>query len=336
MAKMFPSHFPFTPLNNEQMDEIKKILNGYNHAAREVEPAVQSKPINKPEAQTQTTSKKIQSVLDTNYLQTDKNSKPKIPNSTFTKKICVSLCLCLLIAIGIYGLHGSDQTSPVTGGEQNVSITNSDTISEFEGSITLIEHFDSGAIRLNIDNGFESQEVYISQNIDVDQFQFALDSEYKFQGELVEYNGKMQLHPTTAEDITCIQINNFYPALVTKIVDGDTIYAIYEDDENNEEIKIRFIGMNCPELNSEGDAGELASEYTQTMLLNKTVFLEKDISETDIYGRDLRYIWLELPESRDIEEVAAKMFNAQLIIEGYAEAATYPPDTKYEEIFKQF
>lgn len=317
LAKMFPRRFVFTPLSNEQMDEIKKTLNGHSDAVGNLEPSAKLEPIDKPATQEQpTTSKKL-----------------KVFDSVSVKKICISLCVCLLIAIGIYGLHGSEQDSPVTNPEQSVSIANSGIISEFEGSITLIESYDNGAIRLNIDNGFESQEVYINQDIDVDQFQFILDSEYKFQGELVEYNGTMQLHPTTVENITCIQINNFYPALVTKIVDGDTIYAI---NENNEEIKIRFIGMNCPELNSDGEAGELASEYTEAMILNKTVFLEKDISETDIYGRDLRYIWLELPESRDIEEVAAKMLNAQLIIEGYAEAATYPPDTKYEEIFKQF
>ena len=54
----------------------------------------------------------------------------------------------------------------------------------------------------------------------------------------------------------------------------------------------------------------------------KTVRLEKDVSETDRYGRLLRYVW-----------VGDLMVNAELVRQGYAQAATFPPDVKYQQKF---
>ena len=50
--------------------------------------------------------------------------------------------------------------------------------------------------------------------------------------------------------------------------------------------------------------------------------LEKDVSETDKYGRLLRYVWL-----------GGQMVNALLVQDGYAQVSTYPPDVKYQELF---
>lgn len=38
----------------------------------------------------------------------------------------------------------------------------------------------------------------------------------------------------------------------------------------------------------------------------------------------------------DENEIRSKMFNADLVINGYAEPSTYPPDVKYAEYFRQF
>jgi len=54
----------------------------------------------------------------------------------------------------------------------------------------------------------------------------------------------------------------------------------------------------------------------------KVVRLEKDVSETDKYGRLLRYVW-----------VGDLFVNAELVRLGYAQVATYPPDVKYQDIF---
>lgn len=128
-----------------------------------------------------------------------------------------------------------------------------------------------------------------------------------------------------------INKSSFTEAFVNRIVDGDTIEVIIE----GKKYKVRFIGVNCPEYTSKiEEYGKEATEYTTSSLLNKTVYLEKDVSETDKYGRLLRYIWFEIPEKTNESEIIQKMFNANLLIDGYAQIATYPPDVKYVDTFK--
>lgn len=123
----------------------------------------------------------------------------------------------------------------------------------------------------------------------------------------------------------------FTKAFVNRIVDGDTIEVTIEEKK----YKVRFIGINCPEYTTKiEEYGKEATEYTTSMLLNKTVYLEKDVNETDKYGRLLRYIWLEIPNGINNEEISRKMFNAKLLLDGYAQVATYPPDVKYVDYFK--
>lgn len=113
----------------------------------------------------------------------------------------------------------------------------------------------------------------------------------------------------------------FETALVTRIIDGDTIEL-----ENGK--KVRFIGINTPETkhpNKDIECyGEEASAKTSELLLNKSAILEKDISETDRYGRLLRYVYID-----------ETMINEYLVKNGYALASSYPPDVKYQEKFKQ-
>ncbi len=121
---------------------------------------------------------------------------------------------------------------------------------------------------------------------------------------------------------------------VTKVVDGDTFYARFS---NGQEKKVRLIGVDTPESTIQHELyGKEASNYTKSKLLGKTVYLEKDVSETDKYGRLLRYVWLEKPTSITESEIRSKMFNAILLINGYAQVATYPPDVKYVDYFTKF
>lgn len=83
---------------------------------------------------------------------------------------------------------------------------------------------------------------------------------------------------------------NWQTAFVFRVVDGDTIWV----DIDGIEEKVRLIGVNTPERDEEGF--QEATDYTVKMLLDKKVYLEKDISDRDKYGRLLRYIWLQLPE----------------------------------------
>ncbi|MDW8060689.1 MAG: thermonuclease family protein, partial [Thermomicrobium sp.] len=59
-------------------------------------------------------------------------------------------------------------------------------------------------------------------------------------------------------------------------------------------------------------------------LARREVALERDVSETDRYGRLLRYVW-----------IGPYLFNELLVREGYAGVATYPPDVKYTWRFRE-
>ena len=135
----------------------------------------------------------------------------------------------------------------------------------------------------------------------------------------------------------------FIKATLIRVVDGDTIVVEIE----NEQKKVRLIGIDTPEsvasqeyLDRTGkentEAGKTASEYTKSLLKDiKEVYLQKDTSDTDRYGRLLRYVWIEKPDNaKDVTEIATKMLNGILIKDGYAELATYPPDTSYKADFE--
>jgi micrococcal nuclease len=112
--------------------------------------------------------------------------------------------------------------------------------------------------------------------------------------------------------------------LVTRIVDGDTIEVEIDD----ERYKVRYIGIDTPESvdpRREVECfGKEASERNRELVEGKTVGLEKDVSETDAFGRLLRYVWLD-----------GRLVNARLVTEGFALASTYPPDVRYAELFSQ-
>jgi micrococcal nuclease len=112
-------------------------------------------------------------------------------------------------------------------------------------------------------------------------------------------------------------------ARVVKVVDGDTIDVVID----SKQYRVRYIGVDTPETvhptRGVEPGGIEASNRNKQLVGGKTVYLEKDTSETDQYGRLLRYVWLE----------DGTMVNAQLVGEGYAQVATYPPDVKYQDRF---
>jgi micrococcal nuclease len=117
-------------------------------------------------------------------------------------------------------------------------------------------------------------------------------------------------------------------AKVIRVIDGDTI-----EIENN--VKVRYIGMDTPELHDPRKPVQCFAQEAylknKELVEGKTVRLEKDVSETDKYGRLLRYVFLPSPEaSKD-----ALFINNYLVEKGFAHMATYPPDVKYAKLFKQ-
>ena len=115
--------------------------------------------------------------------------------------------------------------------------------------------------------------------------------------------------------------------LVERVIDGDTIIL------DNEE-KVRYIGINAPELPNGCFAQEAADE-NKRLVEGKQVRLEKDVSETDNYGRLLRYVYLLMVEAQSPQEVEPLFVNDYLVRNGYAYDFPYEPDEKYREQFSE-
>ncbi len=106
-------------------------------------------------------------------------------------------------------------------------------------------------------------------------------------------------------------------AQVVRVIDGDTIEVMIE----GQSYRVRYIGMDTPER---GDPFfQEATDANARLVANQTVTLVKDVSETDRYGRLLRYVYL----------ADGTFVNAELVRQGYALVATYPPDVAHQELF---
>ena len=120
--------------------------------------------------------------------------------------------------------------------------------------------------------------------------------------------------PSVAE---CIPDNtDRQQAHVVEIIDGDTIEVEIDDQRYT----IRYIGIDTPELDT--PEGIIAAQANSDLVADKIVILFKDVSEADQYDRLLRYVLVE-----DI------FVNYELVEQGYAMAATYPPDIACSETF---
>jgi endonuclease YncB( thermonuclease family) len=108
-------------------------------------------------------------------------------------------------------------------------------------------------------------------------------------------------------------------AQVTNVIDGDTIDVLL----NGEEVRVRYVGVNTPERDEV--CYSEAMEANRAMVEGQTVRMVKDTSETDRYGRLLRYIY-----------VGNTFVNEQLVAQGYAEVVLYDPDDQYFEDFLRF
>lgn len=103
-------------------------------------------------------------------------------------------------------------------------------------------------------------------------------------------------HPVTTKGIS-----------VVCVVDGDTLRLA-------DGTLVRLIGMDAPE---KGEYGYENATLLLASLLDKSyVHMEKDVSDTDRFGRQLRYVY-----------ATDYLLNQYVVEEGWARAADYPPDT---------
>jgi micrococcal nuclease len=129
---------------------------------------------------------------------------------------------------------------------------------------------------------------------------------------------------------------------VVQVIDGDTL--VVQMPGHTEE-RLRLIGVDAPENSGTPEPlGLEAAAYAVERLAGRIVFLETDVERVDRHGRLLGYLWVErpalpppgvqVPACRD--ELCQKLFNAQLLLDGYAQMMTVPPNVKYVEFFREF
>jgi micrococcal nuclease len=115
-------------------------------------------------------------------------------------------------------------------------------------------------------------------------------------------------------------------APVVRVVDGDTIDVRIDGDRQ----RVRLIGINTPESVDPRRPvecfGSEAAAQAEALLNGATVLLEPDPSQDDVddFGRLLRFVWLE----------DGRLFNLEMIAQGYAFEYTYRDPYKYQRVFR--
>ncbi|MBQ9419008.1 MAG: thermonuclease family protein, partial [Synergistaceae bacterium] len=107
--------------------------------------------------------------------------------------------------------------------------------------------------------------------------------------------------------------------------------------------RVRFIGVNTPETVHPNKPvefyGKEASNFTKKELSDKTVWLQTEVETKDRYGRMLAYVWLKEPTQKDLDDedaIRENMFNARLLLDGYAQLMTVQPNSRYSNLFVHF
>ncbi len=128
-------------------------------------------------------------------------------------------------------------------------------------------------------------------------------------------------------DAFAAQIFSNYPELkdkkyeittVKRTIDGDTF--VTESDQ-----RVRLIGVNCPESYGKVEFfGKEASHFSGERLTGNKVYMFQDVGDKDKYGRLLRYVFIENEKT---------MYNETLLIEGYANTMTVPPNVMFSKKF---
>lgn len=126
-------------------------------------------------------------------------------------------------------------------------------------------------------------------------------------------------HRDRGELIVATSSSRISNALVTEVVDGDTIRL------QTGEV-VRYIGIDTPETKHPDKPvecfGKEATQKNIELVLGRNVRLVKDVSDVDRYGRLLRYVY-----------VGDLFINKELVEQGFAYSAAFPPDISHQDVF---
>ena len=154
--------------------------------------------------------------------------------------------------------------------------------------------------------GFASSLLFLPKKADIQKNSVSIE----------ETSKPGQVKSSTTNQPQDVLIDQF---LVTRVIDGDTI-----EIEGGQ--KIRYIGIDTPETVHPDKPvqcyGRESSDKNKNLVEGKQIRMEKDVSETDRYGRLLRYVF-----------IGDVFVNDYLVKEGFAKSSTFPPDVKYQQQF---
>ena len=129
------------------------------------------------------------------------------------------------------------------------------------------------------------------------------------------------------------------------VIDGDTMIVsfVFDDGSKYQKERVRFLGVDTPETVHPNKPvqyyGKEASDFTKKNLTDKTVWLQTDVNAKDRYDRMLAYVWLREPKEKDLDDEKAirkNMYNARLLLDGYAQLMTVQPNSRYANLFVHF
>lgn len=104
-------------------------------------------------------------------------------------------------------------------------------------------------------------------------------------------------------------------ALVAHVPDGDGL-------ELADGRRVRYLGIDAPEIGGAGQPAEHwaveAKALNQRLVLGRRVRLVQDVSDKDVYGRLLRYVFCD-----------GVFVNGQMLLAGLAKLMIVAPDTRY-------
>ena len=130
--------------------------------------------------------------------------------------------------------------------------------------------------------------------------------------------------------------SGFIVGTVTRVVDGDTAVIMVDGQER----RVRLLGVDTPETVHPNKPvqfyGKEASNFTKQNLTGQRVWLEYDKNPQDRYSRHLAYIWTAKPTNITDETMRRDMFNARLLLGGYAKVLIIKPNTRYAKEFAAF
>ncbi len=113
-------------------------------------------------------------------------------------------------------------------------------------------------------------------------------------------------------------------ALVTRVVDGDTIEARIDGEVED----VRYIGVDTPETVKPGTPvqcfGSRASAFNHRLVERRRVRLVFGAERRDVYGRLLAYVYL-----------GERFVNADLVRRGLARTLTIAPNDRFAPLLKE-